>query len=74
VISALVVKSELMVTSTAVGEGETTMDDGVVSSPDEIVLSVEDDKGSDENDDVGVSKLTPVTVAPTLIPADIMSV
>jgi hypothetical protein len=74
VLSALVVKSELMVTSTAVGAGETTMDDGVVSSPDEIVLSVEDDKGSDENDDVGVSKLTPVTVAPTLIPADIMSV
>jgi hypothetical protein len=63
-----------MLTSIAVGEGEMTMEDGLVSSPDEIVLSVEDDKGSEKNDDVGVSKPTPVTVTPTLIPADIMSV
>jgi hypothetical protein len=63
-----------MLTSIAVGEGEISMDDGVVSSPNEIWMSVEDDTGSDENNGAGVSRLTPVTVAPTLIPADIMSV
>jgi len=74
VLSGLVAKSELMVTSTAVGEGEITKDEISVSSPADGVLSVEDAKGSDENDNVGISKSTLVTVTPTLIPADTISV
>jgi len=74
VLSGLVVKSELMVMSTAVGEGVMTKDEISASSPADGVLSVGDAKGSDENDNVGISKSTLVTVTPTLIPADTISV
>jgi len=74
VLSGLVVNSELMVMSTAVGEGEMTKDEICASSPADGVLSVGDAKGSDENDNVGISKSTLVTVTPTLIPADTISV
>jgi hypothetical protein len=74
VLSALVVKSELMVTSTAVGEGEIIRDELIMSSPDERVLAAGDDKVIDENDNVGISESTLVIIAPTFIPADIISV
>jgi len=74
VLSGLVVNSELMVMSTAVGEGEMTKDEISASSPADGVLSVGDAKGSDENDNVGISKSPLVTVTPTLIPGDTISV
>jgi hypothetical protein len=64
-----VLKFELMVISIAVGEGEI-----LVSSPARRVLPAEDDKGNDEKDNVGISVSILVIVAPTLIPADMISV
>jgi hypothetical protein len=72
-----VVKSALIVMSTAVGEAEIITGELVVSSPAESASLMGGNEanvvGSILNKDVGISDPRSVAVAPTLIPADIES-
>jgi hypothetical protein len=73
VLSALGVKSEPKVTSTVVGEAEMIKDESVVSSPTGRSLLAEGNEADTDTENVGNSGSKPVGVAPTLIPAEIVS-
>jgi hypothetical protein len=73
VLSALGVKSEPKVTSTVVGEAGMIKDESVVSSPTGESLLAEGNEADTDTENVGISGPKPVGVAPTLIPAEIVS-